>query len=82
VSETTDTAREIIGVFLERHGKAHDDLTDDVNLFGDGLELDSLEAAELSAELEDALGSDPFSNGDSPQTIGDVIRFYAIESVA
>jgi acyl carrier protein len=38
--------------------------------------LDSLETAELSATLEDELGSDPFSQGDMPRTVGEVLDFY------
>ena len=46
-------------------------------MFADGIGLDSLETAELSAVLEDALGQDPFSTGDQmPQTIGEVLDFY------
>lgn len=48
----------------------------DVPLFGDGLGLDSLETAELSASLEDAVGSDPFSEGLLPETIGEILDFY------
>jgi acyl carrier protein len=37
-----------------------------------------LEAAELSAMLEDEFGSDPFSaGGDLPETVGDIVAFYA-----
>lgn len=42
----------------------------------DGLGLDSLETAELSAILEDELGTDPFAAGDLPETVGDIIAFY------
>ena len=42
----------------------------------EGLGLDSLETAELSAILEDELGSDPFAIGDMPETVGDIIAFY------
>jgi acyl carrier protein len=53
-------------------------LTDDLGLYGDGLELDSLEAAELSAMLEDELGSDPFTSGSTNlETVGDILAFYA-----
>ena len=46
-------------------------------LWGEGLELDSLEAAELSALLEDEFGTDPFSEGgDLPETVGDILAFY------
>jgi acyl carrier protein len=54
----------------------------DTPLFAeDGLGLDSLETAELSAVLEDALGQDPFSEGDMPQTLAAVLDFYR-EAVA
>ena len=72
-------AHAIISRFLSRVGKGRDELTADLGLYGDGLELDSLEAAELSAMLEDELGSDPFSAGDQmPETVGDVLGFYAV----
>jgi acyl carrier protein len=52
-------------------------MTDDTGLWGDGLGLDSLEAAELSAMLEDELGSDPFSaGGEMPERVGDIFAFY------
>jgi acyl carrier protein len=45
-------------------------------LFADGLGLDSLETAELSAVLEDEYGKDPFSSDIMPQTVGDIVDFY------
>lgn len=52
-------------------------------LFGDGLGLDSLETAELSAVLEDTMGEDPFSAGaHMPQTIGEVLDFYGADAHA
>ncbi len=45
-------------------------------LYDDGVGLDSLCVAELSAMLEKAYGSDPYSGGVMPQTIGDIINFY------
>jgi acyl carrier protein len=78
VSTDQDKAREVISRFLERSGKQPEALTEDLRLYGDGLELDSLEAAELSATLEDEFGSDPFTAGGAePQTIGDILAFYA-----
>ena len=41
------------------------------------LELDSLEVAEFSALLEDDLGTDPYSAGIVPMTVGEVVAFYA-----
>ena len=74
---TVDRARAVIVEFLQRANKEYGELTDDLSLYGGGLELDSLEAAELSALLEDELGSDPFSTGDVlPETVGEVLAFY------
>jgi len=78
-----DKARAVIVEFLQRAGKSRDDLTDDTPLYGEGLELDSLEAAELSVLLEDAFGTDPFSSADQlPQTVGEILAFYEVSSSA
>ena len=76
-----DKARAVIAEFLTRADKRRDDLSDDTRLFGEGLELDSLEAAELSVMLEDELGVDPFSSAEQmPQTVGDILAFYEVSS--
>ncbi len=73
-----DKVRAVIGEFLGRAGKGTDGWSDETGLWGDGLGLDSLEAAELSAMLEDEFGTDPFSAGDElPERVGDVVGFYA-----
>ena len=73
-----DNVRAIIRDFLERTDKGADGWSDETGLWGEGLGLDSLEAAELSAMLEDEFGSDPFStSADLPETVGDVVGFYA-----
>jgi acyl carrier protein len=41
------------------------------------LELDSLELAELSSALEEELGSDPYTEGVIPETVGELLAFYA-----
>ena len=87
---TTDPARvrELISKFLEVANKSVDgELTDGLGLYAGGLELDSLEAAELSAQLEDEFGSDPFSAAldagtDLPETVGEVVAFYGVPSSA
>ena len=43
----------------------------------DDLDFDSLELAELSIMLEDSLGRDPYSEGATPRTVGDVVAFYS-----
>jgi acyl carrier protein len=60
---------------LKRRQQDHIEVTADSDLYAD-LELDSLEVAELSVALEDELGSDPYSQGLVPRTIGEVVAFY------
>ena len=64
----------IRGLLRRRKGDAVEvDLDSDLY---DDLSLDSLEVAELSAVLEDDLGSDPYSEGATPRTVGEVVDFY------
>lgn len=78
-----EKARAVIVEFLDRAGKSSADLSDTTQLFGAGLELDSLEAAELSVMLEDVFGTDPFSSAEQlPQTVGDILAFYEVSSTA
>ena len=78
-----DQARAVVDEFLQRIDKFRDEITPATPLYGEGLELDSLEAAELSALLEDTLGSDPFSMADElPETVGDILAFYEVPSTA
>lgn len=73
-----EKAQAVIKEFFGRTDKGADGWTDETGLWGDGIGLDSLEAAELSAMLEDEFGSDPFSaGGDLPETVGDIVLFYA-----
>jgi acyl carrier protein len=60
---------------LMRGKKGASKISLDANLYDD-LKLDSLEVAELSVVLEDDLGSDPYSEGVEPRTVGEVIKFY------
>ena len=70
------TAEQVLTDFLTRVEKMPESLTPDLNLYADGIGLDSLDAAELAAVLEDELGSSPFDEGDLPETVGDVLAFY------
>lgn len=81
---TDQTAvRDVIDTFLKRADRSIDDVTHETDLWGEGLGLDSLEAAELSVMLEDAFGVDPFSTAEEmPQTVGDVLSFYEVSSTA
>lgn len=63
--------------FLVRANKPVEALDPSLPLYSDGIGLDSLETAELSAVLEDTFGTDPFSSGgEMPQTVGDILGFY------
>jgi acyl carrier protein len=62
--------------FLSRAKKRNKGIELDTSLYAEGIGLDSLETAELSAVLEDELGSDPFSEGELPETVGDILDFY------
>jgi acyl carrier protein len=73
-----DRVHVVMTEFLGRTDKGAGGWTNDTGLWGSGVGLDSLEAAELSAMLEDELGTDPFSaGGDLPDKVGDVLAFYA-----
>jgi acyl carrier protein len=81
VGTEQEKARGVITEFLQRTDKGADGWNDETELWGEGLGLDSLEAAELSAMLEDEFGTDPFSaGGDLPEKVGDVLAFYAAAS--
>ena len=66
----------VIQEFLERIEKPAE-LTPEIELYAEGIGLDSLETAELSALLEDEFEADPFSTEEMPQTVGDILAFYA-----
>ena len=69
---------EIAGIVLALVGgiKRDREITLESPLYADGLEMDSLQAAELSALLEDELGTDPYTEGTVPQTVGEIVEFY------
>lgn len=69
------TVLDAIGVLLARRGAPDLEVAPDSKLAED-LGFDSLELAELSAALEDELGSDPYSEGIVPPTVGELVGFY------
>jgi acyl carrier protein len=74
-----DTEKVVMGALrsmLRRKAGAGTAVSVDDDLYGD-LGLDSLDVAEFSAELEDELGRDPYSEGVVPRTVGEVIEFYS-----
>lgn len=80
-----ERVEQTIRAFLRRAKGAGGDAVDfdrDTSLFADGIGLDSLSTAELSAMLEDDFGTDPFSAGQMPRTIGEILDFYAPRATA
>ncbi len=71
-----ELAEQTVRAFVGRVKPEAPDLTLDTPLWADGVGLDSLEAAELSALLEDETGSDPFTSDEMPQTLRDILGFY------
>ncbi len=66
----------LIQSLLERSDKGDVTVAMDTAIHGDGLGLDSLETAELSAILEDEFGTDPFGAGLMPETVAEIVAFY------
>lgn len=73
--EAVRTITDTITMLLQRRGAEGLEVTPEARI-SDDLGLDSLELAELSAALEDELGSDPYSEGVIPVTVGELIGFY------
>lgn len=73
--EAEQTVKSAIRKLLKRRSSEPVEVDRDADLYQD-LELDSLEVAELSATLEDDLGSDPYSEGQTPRTVGEVVDYY------
>jgi acyl carrier protein len=69
------TILETIQELVKRRGGDAGIVRPESNLLGD-LEMDSLEIAELAGVLADELGSEPFSEGDFPETVAELVAFY------
>lgn len=76
MSATPAEVEKTVTDFLVRIDKRGADFTTSTPLYADGAGLDSLETAELSAVLEDAFGTDPFSADRMPETVADIVAFY------
>lgn len=75
MADAQKTVVAAIRSLLRRRKEGGAEVNLDADLYDD-LEMDSLEVAELSAVLEDDLGTDPYSEGATPRTVGEVIDFY------
>ena len=67
---------DIISTIVRRHGLPEVSVALDSALYDDGVGLDSMCVAELSATLEKRLGSDPYTKGELPATVADIVGFY------
>jgi acyl carrier protein len=67
----------IITTIRKHQGIREDEFGLDSALYENGIGLDSLCVAELSAMLEKAYGNDPYTAGSFPHTIRDIIDFYS-----
>lgn len=76
MSATHANITKVVTDFLLRTSKLNDEFTAGTPLYADGVGLDSLETAELSAILEDEFGTDPFTMDDMPQTLNEILEFY------
>lgn len=77
-SPSRSAADAVVRSFLARADKDAE-APEETSLYADGVGLDSLETAELSAVLEDEFGTEPFGQGDMPQTIRDVLDHYGAD---
>jgi acyl carrier protein len=79
MADAEKTVMKALKGVLKRRSKAIDTAVVDFDVSSDlydDLELDSLDVAELSAVLEDDLGHDPYSDGQLPRTVAEVINYY------
>jgi acyl carrier protein len=76
MADPKNDAASTVRSFVARVKKRKKGVELDVSLYSEGIGLDSLDVAELSAVLEDEFGKDPFSNGLMPETIGEIVAFY------
>ena len=71
-----DEIIEIIRTIRKHQGFADEVISLESQLYDDGIGLDSLCVAELSAMLEKAYGTDPYTSKVLPQTVNDIVEFY------
>ena len=67
---------QIIKNILENQALPETEVELNSELYDNGIGLDSLCVAELSAMLEKTYGQDPYTSGAMPQTVYDVVAFY------
>ena len=68
---------QIIKTILENQALPETEVALSSELYDDGIGLDSLCVAELSAMLEKNYGRDPYTSGAMPRTVEDIVAFYS-----
>ncbi len=66
----------VLKTLLERRKLPADTMSPASPLYRGGLGLDSLGAAELSVMLEMEFQSDPYTAGEVPRSVADIVQFY------
>lgn len=67
---------DILQLVLKHQDKPAQEITLGIPLYDEGLGLDSLCVAELSALLEKTFQKDPYTEGVLPETVADIVAFY------
>jgi acyl carrier protein len=75
LADAEKTVMKSIRSLLKRKKGAPTEIDMNADLYEE-LNLDSLDAAELSAALEDDLGKDPYSEGQVPRTAAEIVEYY------
>jgi len=73
---TDDRVGQVVRDVLEQKGTGDQDVRTESGLYEEGLGLDSLDTATLSAALEREFGRDPYTAGQFPRTVGELAQFF------
>lgn len=71
-----DRVAEVVREVLAQKGAGNQEVQTGSSLYEDGLGLDSLDTATLSAALEREFGQDPYTAGQFPRTVGELAQFF------
>ena len=73
---TKEQIFDVIRRVLEQHGPVSVPIKESSVLYREGIGLDSLDTATLSALLEEEFGHDPYTREQFPRTVGDIVSYY------
>lgn len=80
VGTVDDRVIKVVRDVLEQKGAAEQEVGTESSLYEEGLGFDSLDTATLSAALEREFGRDPYTEGEFPRTVGELIQFIGAQS--